>query len=274
MNPSDDFVEQRGRALTFRDAGIRALTWREYTKPHAVFSTRARDAIEIRGVHLQCGSPTLLIYCHGFLGGKNYSHIQHWAQMLNDDMDVIVFDFRGHGESGGATTLGDKEVLDLAAVLNYAARFDYARVVIMGSSMGGAVAIRFAAAAPEVDAVITIGAFAHKDFSRVAMAGLVLLKWSVSRRVLHRTCTTRIERAQPPYNPRDFVSKISPRPLLLIHGEYDSLIPLSHARELFAKAREPKQLHVVRRGGHDTENLNLATKKIITAWLDVTAPRV
>lgn len=257
-----------GRHLTYRDAGVRALLWREYTKPHSLFSVRTRDGVEIRGVHLQSDFPTLLVYCHGFLGGKNYAHIQRWTQMLAEDMDVIVFDFRGHGESGGATTLGDKEVLDLDAVLNYAARFGYARVTVMGSSMGGAVAIRYTAEAQQqVDAVITMGAFAHKRFSPMAMAGLGLLRWSASRRVMHHTYTTRIERAQPPYDPRDFVANLCPRPYLVIHGEYDPLIPLAHARELFACAREPKILYVIRHGGHDMENLNAATKRVITAWL-------
>lgn len=272
IQPHKGLIPDRtGQMRSFRDAGVRAFVWREYTKPHVMFSARTRDGIEIRGVHLQSDNRTLLIYCHGFLGGKNYLHIQRWAQMLAEDMDVIVFDFRGHGESGGATTLGEKEVLDLDAVVNYAAAFGYARIVVMGSSMGGAVSIRYAAESNRPDAVITLGAFANKHFSRMAMAGLGLLKWSVSRRVMHHTYTTRIEHALPPYNPRDFVARISPRPLLVLHGEYDPLIPLSHARELYAAAREPKTLHVIHHAGHDLENLNSTTKNVIKAWLEDTA---
>jgi pimeloyl-ACP methyl ester carboxylesterase len=262
-----------GHPRTARDAGMRALLWREYTKPHSTFHVVTQDGIQVRGIHLRAestrdrNSSTLLIYCHGFLGGKNFLLIQRFAERLADEMDVITFDFRGHGESGGATTLGDKELLDLDAVIQYARNFEYERIVLMGSSMGGAVSIRYAAESPDIGAVITLGAFAHKRFSLIAMAGLGLLRWSVSRRVVRHTYMTRIERALPPYNPRDFVSRIHPRPLLLLHGEYDPLIPLAHARELYANAQDPKTLLVIQRGGHDLENLNQTTRQFILEWL-------
>jgi pimeloyl-ACP methyl ester carboxylesterase len=256
-----------GRPLTARDAGVRALWWREYSQPHTEFRVVSADGVEIRGVHLRGGFSTLLVYCHGFSTGKNYSHVQRWVQGLAQELDVIAFDFRGHGESGGATTFGAKEVLDLDAVVQYAKRFDYERIVLMGSSMGGAAAVRYAADSKDVDAVITMGAYANTQFSFVAMMGLGVLKWSLTRRVIDRATTTRIEEAVPPYNPRDFVGRISPRPLLVLHGELDPLIPLSHARELLAHAGEPKTLQIIRRGGHDVENLNVRTKRRILEWL-------
>jgi fermentation-respiration switch protein FrsA (DUF1100 family) len=50
--------------------------------------------------------------------------------------------------------------------------------------------------------------------------------------------------------PIEAVAAISPRPLLLIHGAADSLIPVSHAHELFAAAREPKQCWIVEGAEH------------------------
>lgn len=256
-------------SCTARDAGLRAPLWRAYRKPHTPFQVVTRDGVELRGVHLNDDHPTLVIYCHGFLSGKNYLHIQRWAELLADDMDVMTFDFRGHGESGGATTMGEKELFDLDAVVQYARRFGYQRIVVMGSSMGGAVAIRYATDAAGVDGVITMGAFAHGSFGIWALSGLRLLQLPLSRAVMRHAYATRIERAQPPYAPRDFVAQISPRPLLLLHGEYDSLIPLAHARELYANARDPKELYVIPRGTHDLENLNAATKKLIVQWLEI-----
>lgn len=253
--------------LSRRDRGVRALFWRSYTKPFTPFRVTTSDGIPLRGIHLHNDFETLLIYCHGFSSGKNFLNIPHLAEMLSSELDVIVFDFRGHGESGGETTFGAKELFDLDAVMEYAKRFGYRRIILMGSSMGGAISIRYAADSPDVDAVITMGAFAHKRFSMMAMAGLGVLKWSFSRRVMGSAWLTRIERAQPAYEPRDFVARISPRPLLLLHGEHDPLIPLSHARDLFARAREPKTLHIIRRGGHDLENINQPTIILIMNWL-------
>jgi len=256
-------------SCTARDAGLRAPLWREYRKSHSPFQVVTRDGVELRGVHLNDDRATLLIYCHGFLSGKNYAPIQRWAELLAADVDVIAFDFRGHGESGGATTFGEKELFDLDAVARHARHFGYQRIVVMGSSMGGAVALRYAADAAEVDGVVTMGAFAHGSFGLVASGGLRLLQLALSRAVMRRAYATRIERARPPYAPRDFVSQISPRPLLLLHGEFDALIPLAHARELYAHAREPKQLYVIPRGAHDLENLNSATKNLIIKWLEI-----
>lgn len=257
----------QGRLVTARSAGVRAPWWREYSRPHAAFQVVTRDSVEIRGVHFNHDHPTLFVYCHGFSSGKNILHITRMVEGFADEMDTLAFDFRGHGESGGETTFGELELLDLDAVIEYAKQFHYQRIVVMGSSMGGAVTIRYAADSPVVDAVITMGAFAHKRFSGMAMAGLHVLQWSVSRRVIHRTTPTRIHRAVPPYNPRDFVARISPRPLLVIHGSYDPLIPLSHAHELYINAREPKTLHVIRRGGHDLENLNSTMRRYILEWI-------
>lgn len=255
-----------GRARTARDMGWRALLWREYRKQHTPFAVVTRDGVELRGVHLKHDHATLLIYCHGFLGGKNYA--KHWVELLAADVDVIAFDFRGHGESGGATTLGEKELFDLDAVMAYARSFHYARTILMGSSMGGAVVIRYAAEASDVDGVITMGAFAHQRFSPFAMGGLTLLQLPFSKQVVQLSFATRMAQTRFAFAPRDYIARISPRPLLVLHGGFDPLIPTSHARELYAGAGEPKQLHIIPHGPHDLENLNARTKERIVEWLE------
>jgi uncharacterized protein len=261
-----------GRLRSVRQAGLRAPWWREYDKSHSPFQAITRDGVELRGVYLHAnasaGRPrTLLIYCHGFLSGKNYAAVKHWVELLADELDIITFDFRGHGESGGATTLGDREGLDLAAIVRYARQFSYDRLVVMGSSMGGAVVIRYAAETAEVDGVITMGAFAHERFSVYAMSGMGLLQLPFSKQVLRRAYATRVEKTRFSFAPRDYVGRISPRPLLLLHGEFDRLVPTSHARELYNQAGEPKRLDILRRGGHDLENLNARTRARIMEWL-------
>ena len=50
--------------------------------------------------------------------------------------------------------------------------------------------------------------------------------------------------------PSDIVDKISPIPVLFLHGEKDWLVKLSHSRLLFNKAKEPKALTIMKDGGH------------------------
>src|SRR5262249_39059582 len=137
----------------------------------------------------------------------------------------------------------------------------------MGSSMGGAVVIRYAADAPAVDGVITLGTFAHQRLSNAAMTGFELLRLGFMRDLVWWAYITRIEKAYPPYNPREFIGRITPRPMLLIHGEWDPMIPVSHVQELYAHAGEPKELYLIPRGGHDAENLNATTRARILTWL-------
>jgi pimeloyl-ACP methyl ester carboxylesterase len=243
------------------------LWWREYTQPHARFQVMTPDGIVLRGAHLQSGHDRLVIYCHGFVSSKNYTAVPRFAEMLAESADVIAFDFRGHGESEGASTLGEREVLDLGAVVEYARDFNYRQVFLVGSSMGGAVAIRYAAACPEIAGVATIGAFAHHEFSWLAMQSLRFLRYPVTRRVLRAVRQARIESFTPHSHPIDVVPQISPRPVLLIHGELDPLIPVSHARALYARAGEPKRLIVIPHGSHDIPNLNRRTKEWIVEWM-------
>lgn len=57
----------------------------------------------------------------------------------------MTFSFRGHGRSGGRSTVGDKEVLDLEAAVEWARSLGHSRVVTVGFSMGGSVVLRHAA---------------------------------------------------------------------------------------------------------------------------------
>jgi fermentation-respiration switch protein FrsA (DUF1100 family) len=46
------------------------------------------------------------------------------------------------------------------------------------------------------------------------------------------------------------MAKISPLPLLVLHGDQDAIVPMQHGKRLYEAAREPKQLWIVQRAGH------------------------
>ena len=68
----------------------------------------------------------------------------------------LCFDFRGHGRSGGASTMGDKEIKDLDVVVRYARELGYQRVVTVGFSMGASIVLRHAGLLGGVDAVVSV----------------------------------------------------------------------------------------------------------------------
>ena len=68
----------------------------------------------------------------------------------------------------------------------------------------------------------------------------------------------------------DYVSKISPVPLLFVHGEKDKIVPLSQGLKLYEKAQKPKTLFRVPEGEH-SNSLRVENKKYrkkLLSWLD------
>ncbi|HET7317777.1 MAG TPA: alpha/beta hydrolase, partial [Nitrospirota bacterium] len=52
------------------------------------------------------------------------------------------------------------------------------------------------------------------------------------------------------YSPVDWIAQVSPVPVLVIHGEMDTVVPVHHAEALFDAARPPKELWLVPAEGH------------------------
>jgi fermentation-respiration switch protein FrsA (DUF1100 family) len=66
--------------------------------------------------------------------------------------------------------------------------------------------------------------------------------------------------------PIDWIDKISPRPLLLVHGDADELIPLEHAERLYRKAEEPKELEIMPGAKHKMR-LEESAMDFVLDWL-------
>ena len=90
------------------------------------------------------GRDTVLIVCPGFFQSNQTATFRHLCQDLAEKRDVIGMDFRGHGRSGGWFTFSALEWKDLEAVVRFA-RTRYARIIILGFSLGAVSVINFAA---------------------------------------------------------------------------------------------------------------------------------
>ncbi len=103
-----------------------------------------------------------VIFCHGH--GRNRGHAAGHLQTLHDmGLNVLTFDFRGHGDSDGHTsTFGVREIEDLRAAVAYMTeRFPEQPLVLVGISLGAAVALQALPHLPNVCGVWSEGAFAH-----------------------------------------------------------------------------------------------------------------
>ncbi len=226
---------------------------------------RTADGVAIDAVYRAgaVGSVDDLVFviAHGFTGDADRPHVRRVALALSRYGAVVTFSFRGHGASGGRSTVGDREVLDLAAGVGWARELGYARVATVGFSMGGSVALRHAAegegggGSGSVDAVGSVSAPARWFYR--GTAPMRRLHWLVTRpsgRVVGRYgLRTRIHHRQwdpVPVSPVEAVPGIAPTPLLIVHGDQDAYFPLDHQRMLAAAAGEHGELWVEPGMGH------------------------
>jgi fermentation-respiration switch protein FrsA (DUF1100 family) len=147
-----------------------------------------------------------------------------------------------------------REPEDLAA-LALSLRPEYERLGGLGFSFGGFHTIVAAARRWVFDAVAVVGT-PHRLFildHNFLTAGLLRSLPLILRRRRRRTRLALRPHGIPAV-PSRLVGRIAPRPLLVVHGSQDWLIPQSHARRLYAAAGEPRQLALVERGLH-AENM-------------------
>jgi esterase/lipase len=67
-------------------------------------------------------------------------------------------------------------------------------------------------------------------------------------------------------SPVKYVAGIAPRPLLLVHGNQDDMVPVTDAYKLYEKASEPKQIIIVDGAGHRLRQDERAMA-IVIDWL-------
>ncbi|MEU2625120.1 alpha/beta fold hydrolase [Streptomyces sp. NPDC007157] len=197
----------------------------------------------------------VFVLAHGFTGDVDRPHVRRVVAALTDYAPVVSFSFRGHGRSGGRTTVGDREVLDLAAAVRWARHFGHARVVTVGFSMGGSVVLRHAALNAGVDAVVSVSSPARWYYRGTAPMRRV--HWLVTRpegRLVGRYgFRTRIHHRDwdpVPLSPVEAVPKIAPTPLLIVHGDSDGYFPVDHPRMLADAAGGAAELWLEPGMGH------------------------
>lgn len=228
-------------------------------------------------LHIPDKTPApVVIFCHGFTGHRIEAHrlfVHAAREFCRRGFLALRFDFRGSGESEGLfqsmTVSG--EVSDLRAAITWVEKIGEAErnlIGVVGLSLGGVVAILTAAQDNRIRAVATWSAPA--DLSEVArgVLGHVRLEDVKSIGYLDLPSGYRVgygfvsEAYSMKHNVLSAVSKISPRPLLIVHGTRDQVVPFDHAERLYEAAGEPKSLYVVEDADHTFSRWELQWKVI------------
>lgn len=184
-----------------------------------------------------------VIHFHGNFGNVS-NHFPQSYYLVRHGFDVMIFDYQGYGGSDGKPT--PKNIIeDGIATVRYAQehnRNPAGGVAVLGQSLGGAVGIVVTAQEKIVKAAIIESTFwSYRSIARHAI-GRMFIFWPLYPFYPLFLPTQ--------YDPARFVDEISPRPLMFIHGDKDKIIPLKMSQKLFAKAKEPKELIVIKGAEH------------------------
>jgi len=200
-----------------------------------------------------------IILCHGMDSSKNSEKLVSLARALaGRGFLTLRFDFAYVGESSekfeDITYSG--EVEDLRAACSFMHHRFSGEIGILGSSMGGTVALLFAAEDPAIAALVTIAAPVHPEaFPRRALSPKGLQKWRdrgftfYNGQRLNLALLEDLETINVVKSARKIAC-----PLLIIHGEEDEVVPVEEARELNGCVSAKKKLLILKGTDHRLSN--------------------
>jgi dipeptidyl aminopeptidase/acylaminoacyl peptidase len=188
--------------------------------------------------------PTVL-HLHGNAGNM-LDHAWFTAYLPSAGFNLFLFDYRGYGESEGSARSRDGLLDDARGALEHLlARpdVDPARIGLYGQSLGGALGLVLMAERPEIRAAVFESPFASwRDIAASAIGGeppAAPARWLARLLIPDHA------------RPLDAIRRID-RPILLLHGEADRVVPASHSRRLAAAAGPSARLVLLPGGEHNS----------------------
>jgi hypothetical protein len=200
----------------------------------------------------------VVVLLHGMDGLDASSLLGHASFLVDAGFAAMVLDMRAHGRSRGERQgFALTETRDVSAALDWIGihpEREALPLALLGVSMGGAVAIRTAAARREVDAVISLGAFPRAD---VVLGDIMAEQTGLPRTVVAlaqpfvQLGLATVYRSWPASaSALRAAPFLTPRPLLIGHGTADDQVPVAHARLLADAAGGHVELWLVEGAGH------------------------
>jgi dipeptidyl aminopeptidase/acylaminoacyl peptidase len=223
---------------------------------------------------LEAGTPRAgVILCHGMESNKESDKLALLSQELaRCGLLALRFDFACAGQSGKFEEITySGEVDDLQAAFAFMRDRQAGKIAILGSSMGGTVALLFAAKQAGVVTVVTIAAPVHPErFTSRLLTPAQVEEWRKTGHTFYHgqrinvSLLHDLEKLNVPAAAR----KIS-CPVLIMHGDGDDVVPVEEAHELYGYLSGPKKLSIFRGADHRLSDPALMDRALREAveWL-------
>lgn len=224
-------------------------------------STESGQPVRLHGLWLPqpAADAPVLLYLHGARFDVRGS-APRMRRLHELGFAVLGVDYRGFGQSTAALPSETLAHEDAQAAWQWlAAQHPQARRYLFGHSLGGAIAVRLAAEAPDVAGLMVEGSFTsipdvvkNFEYGWLPLAPLITQRFDAAARIAQVKA-----------------------PVLVVHGSADRLIPPALGQALFERATAPKRFVLVQGGSHhNTNSVGLAQYREAVAGLFGVGARV
>jgi pimeloyl-ACP methyl ester carboxylesterase len=230
---------------------------------HCVDAQFAGAGVTLRGWTCRAASPRrgTIVYLHGIADNRG-SAAGVVQRFLPRGFDVVAYDSRAHGDSeGDACTYGFFEKQDLRRVVD---TLPAGPIVLIGTSLGAAVALQEAADDPRISAVVAAETFSDLRTVATERAPAILTNGTIDR--AFALAQKQASFVVDDVHPQNAARRINV-PVLLIHGAQDVETPSAHSERVYAALTGPKRLLLVPGAGHNG-SLRADVWDQIGRWID------
>jgi dipeptidyl aminopeptidase/acylaminoacyl peptidase len=213
----------------------------------------SRTGASLRGRFFEGRTRAAVILVHGY-GGNQDEMLPVAGELAEAGFSVFTYDQRGCGQSTGEVTFGAREQDDLLSVVDYVASrpdVDRDRIGALGFSMGGSTTLLAAAREPRIKAVAADSAWSDvRRWLRPSVAAVFTRPRDRFNALSLKLAEIRTGIDLDDLRPVDVAGRISPRPLLVIHGTADDVVLPSESERNYDAAKGPKELVLVPEAAH------------------------